>query len=302
MTDPQASQTDTSGGYVKLYRKTLQSPIWANKNLSRFWLWCLLKASHREYELLVGYRRVHLFPGEFFTGRKAAAKETGLSEKTIRGCLFCLTNGKQVAVKRASVGSVITICNWETYQSRQNEKGQRRASEGPAKGHKQECKEVKERNITPPTPPSDGFTLFWMAWPKHRRKAAKAKCRDLWRKKNLQAKTSHIVAVVETAKRSRDWLKDEGEYIPAPLVWLNQERWDCDLEDVRAKPTTRSDGDRSPPVPQPVVSAEERKRFAVARDEVRAAWPEGNAIKHGKAITLVLEGTSVDDAVRQAKG
>jgi hypothetical protein len=37
-----------------------------------------------------------------------------------------------------------------------------------------------------------------------------------------------ILAAVERQKQSREWLKDQGEYIPHPPTWLNGRRWDDD--------------------------------------------------------------------------
>jgi hypothetical protein len=38
------------------------------------------------------------------------------------------------------------------------------------------------------------------------------------------------VAAVNAAKRSADWQKDGGAFIPAPLAWLNQERWEAPIQ------------------------------------------------------------------------
>ena len=78
----------------------------------------------------------------------------------------------------------------------------------------------------------EGFERFWKAWPRHYRKASKCKCLAPWTKDRCEGRADNIVAVVEAMKRSKGWLKDEGAFIPAPLVWLNQARWDCDPKDI----------------------------------------------------------------------
>jgi hypothetical protein len=35
-----------------------------------------------------------------------------------------------------------------------------------------------------------------------------------------------ILAAVENQKRSEQWVKDGGQFIPHPATWLNQGRWD----------------------------------------------------------------------------
>ena len=40
-----------NNGYIKLWRKTLESPVWQNPKLFRFWMWCLLKASRFDVDM-----------------------------------------------------------------------------------------------------------------------------------------------------------------------------------------------------------------------------------------------------------
>jgi hypothetical protein len=77
-----------------------------------------------------------------------------------------------------------------------------------------------------------GFDRFWSAWPKHTRKTSKKQCLSVWKKKKLESRADHVIAVVEVMKESDEWKNDKGQYIPAPLVWLNQDRYDCEISDV----------------------------------------------------------------------
>lgn len=81
---------------------------------------------------------------------------------------------------------------------------------------------VDEDDMSSGSPPQ--FPRFWDAWPTSPRKASKRKCGDVWRRKNLDPLVDKIVAHVEAMKSSDQW-RDE-KYIPAPLTYLNQERWD----------------------------------------------------------------------------
>lgn len=75
--------------------------------------------------------------------------------------------------------------------------------------------------------PLAGFARFWGAWPSHKRKSAKQQCEANWRSQGLEALTDTIVDAVERAKGDTDWRKNAGEFIPAPLVWLRQRRWEA---------------------------------------------------------------------------
>jgi hypothetical protein len=101
---------------------------------------------------------------------------------------------------------------------------------GVGEGEKDPAGEARDREALP------GFDLFWQTWPAGPRKRSKANCRTKWLKDKLERRAEHVVAVVAAMKLSRDWTKKQGEYIPAPLVFLNQARWDCELSDIRAIP------------------------------------------------------------------
>lgn len=84
---------------------------------------------------------------------------------------------------------------------------------------------VTNRDATPPYPP--GFTSFWATYPKQKR-VGKAKCFRLWNKQKLEQKAGVVVAGL---KRNLGYiLRENGKYIPNPETFLNQERWDDEVE------------------------------------------------------------------------
>ena len=80
---------------------------------------------------------------------------------------------------------------------------------------------------------ADRFDEFWAAYP---RKVAKGKARESWNRIKPSAELHQkILIAVEAAKESRQWKKDNGDFIPNPTTWLNQGRWEDD------PPTDRKD-------------------------------------------------------------
>lgn len=71
-----------------------------------------------------------------------------------------------------------------------------------------------------------GFISFWKAWPINDRKQAKGKCLEAWKKASAERDAALILAHVERMKASEDWRKQSGQFVPAPLVYLNQRRWE----------------------------------------------------------------------------
>lgn len=83
---------------------------------------------------------------------------------------------------------------------------------------------------TPPPPKGGGFLKFWSAYPDVQRKVARLQCWEKWRSRKLEPMTEQIVAHVEAMKGSAAWTKDKGAFIPSPLVYLNQQRWEGPIE------------------------------------------------------------------------
>lgn len=70
------------------------------------------------------------------------------------------------------------------------------------------------------------FDLFWQAYPRRTGKQAALK---IWQRIGPDDElTARMIEAVGVQKKSRDWQKDGGQYIPYPATWLNQGRWDDD--------------------------------------------------------------------------
>lgn len=81
------------------------------------------------------------------------------------------------------------------------------------------------------------FDEFWSAYPK---KKAKEAARKAWNKLKPDETLGKAIiqAVIENAK-TKDWLKENGKYIPYPATYLNGKRW----EDERNESNGQNTGD-----------------------------------------------------------
>ncbi len=75
-----------------------------------------------------------------------------------------------------------------------------------------------------PVPASDSFDRFWDAYPARCPRRDKAQARKAWEKS--PPPIDAVLAALAWQDRQPDWLKDGGQFIPAPAVWLNQRRWE----------------------------------------------------------------------------
>jgi len=113
-------------GWVKIHRMMLDHPIMDDDWLCRLWVWCLLKANTKPSR----FKNETLAPGQFVTGRTAAAEQLHVSpSKWYRGMQKLVEIGC-IKAEANSYWTTVTICKWETYQSRKEPA--RTASEQPA--------------------------------------------------------------------------------------------------------------------------------------------------------------------------
>jgi hypothetical protein len=96
------------------------------------------------------------------------------------------------------------------------------ALESPSEPARATRKAKPSQDTLPP-----GFERFWAAWPPHKRKDDKRACVARWKVRGYEEIADQIVSNVQAWKLSDDWAKDGGNFIPAPLVYLNSQRWEA---------------------------------------------------------------------------
>jgi hypothetical protein len=72
------------------------------------------------------------------------------------------------------------------------------------------------------------FTEFWNLYPK---KIGKKAAYASWRRIKVTAELhDKMLAAIRLQKTGAQWQKDNGQYIPNPATWLNQGRWDDEVQ------------------------------------------------------------------------
>lgn len=135
-------------GYIKLWRKTLDSGLLQNGPAWQLFGYLLLRATHKPYRTIVGGVVCELVPGEVVFGRSKAAADLGLGEQQIRTALNLLKKMKIATSRSTNKFTVVSLVNWHNYQDEQAAANQQTnqpvTSTQPAVNHKQEFK----NNIT----------------------------------------------------------------------------------------------------------------------------------------------------------
>lgn len=129
-------------------------------------------------------------------------------------------------------GNVYVLRDTAPPLSENTDDGENRQREDPSSENPtQQKKEYNERktNNTPIPPEGDLcdklFERFWNAYPKVRRQKKKD-ARRAWKKLKPSLELCRQMAVaLEAQKRSEEWTRDGGRYIPMPATWIRGERW-----------------------------------------------------------------------------
>lgn len=109
-----------------------------------------------------------------------------------------------------------------------------RGTEAPSKPLRSQDQE-QEQEQDQDTPP---FEAFWECWPKNDRKQDKAKCSEKWKREGLDTVAEAIVADVTAKKHSQKW---RDGFIEAPMVYLNNRRWEDGSANAATGPKRGSD-------------------------------------------------------------
>ena len=99
--------------WVKIYSKMLKWEWYTDTNTKVVFLHCLLKANFEEKE----WRGMLIERGQFEATVSSIAGEINLTPAQVRISLNKLKNTGEIAIKTTNKFSIITICNYESYQS-----------------------------------------------------------------------------------------------------------------------------------------------------------------------------------------
>lgn len=81
---------------------------------------------------------------------------------------------------------------------------------------------------------SQDFENFWSCYPRRVGKGPASKAFERAKKAGLPDHLT-VAIIIEKHKKGAAWLDDNGKYIPHPATWLNQRRWEDDVEPYKPK-------------------------------------------------------------------
>ena len=147
--------------WIKLHTKMLDWEWMDDPYTAHLFICCLLKA----HPIETTWRNIIVPRGAFITSISKLSELSGMSVKSVRTALHHLITTGEVAQQTANNFSIITICNYDTYQSENKQGGKQSGTRTGTQTGKQvarevatvlDSKEYKENNIPPISPKGGG--------------------------------------------------------------------------------------------------------------------------------------------------
>lgn len=112
--------TGPGGGWVKLHRKLLEWEWYQDAHMVHLLVHLLLTASHEDRR----YKGLTIKRGQVVTSIKELAEALGASETSTRRRMKRLKSGGFLTIKVAHRITTITICNYDSYQTKEKSSGE----------------------------------------------------------------------------------------------------------------------------------------------------------------------------------
>jgi len=163
-------------GWVKLHREILEKAIWkcSTNEQKVVLITILLLANHKTNQWIWKGKKFKCEPGQFITSLKSLANYGNVSVKNVRTALLKFEKLEFLANDTASDGRLITIHNWDKYQSEcitdGKPTGKAPAKDGQSTGkgtatNKNDKKDNNDNKVKIVLPWDDQrFIQIWDAW------------------------------------------------------------------------------------------------------------------------------------------
>ncbi len=110
-----------TGGWVKLHRNVLDKDIHQRPLLWALWTHLLVIAMYKPGQIIWEGEQRNLLPGQLILGVSNLAKEWGISRRVVTKWLHYLQKTERIRFEACPRGTLVTLCNWELYQSSEEE-------------------------------------------------------------------------------------------------------------------------------------------------------------------------------------
>lgn len=103
-------------GWIKLHRRVIDSCVFEDAALFQLFVYCILKANHKQTSKLWNGKMIELKPGQFITGRFKLATALNTNPNTIYKRLKRLEMLGKIRIESNNKNTLLTVIKYNTYQ------------------------------------------------------------------------------------------------------------------------------------------------------------------------------------------
>lgn len=104
-------------GWITLQRDLKDHWIFQDSDALKFWVYLLLTANHTPKKTMFNGKLIEVQRGSLIGGRMSLSDKTGISERKVRRLMSVLQDESMVSIKKTTKYSIISITNYDEYQS-----------------------------------------------------------------------------------------------------------------------------------------------------------------------------------------
>lgn len=223
--------TGNEGGFVVIHRKIFDNPLLEDCDYFRAWAWLISEAAWKPRRVRIQSGRaleiVDLQRGQLTHSRRFMAKAWGWKEKRVRTFLNRLKTDRMIDLQTGPRQTVITICNYNTYQDVPSHEGpqtdpqtgQPWASHRPKEEQVNNKKDISPSKKNPLGWPLDAFERWYLRYPK---KKDPKDARRAFDKVQAAGEISFDDLMSATDRYAASVRGKEPAFVKYPATWLNK--------------------------------------------------------------------------------
>ena len=211
-------------GYIKIYRKIVENPLWLIKPFSEGQAWIDLLCITTYDKGFIKSKNgqiINLERGDCGYSILSLSKRWGWSRGKVTRFFSLLNEHKMIQQKTYGKHTIINILNFDKFQKRTTND----TTNDTTNGHYQESKERKESIYAQ-------FLEFYDAYPK---KKSKSLAERAFFKAVKQTDFEKIMQGLTAYKEDIRKKHTDEQYIKYPATWLNQECWNDEYKTKEEK-------------------------------------------------------------------
>lgn len=247
-------------GFVLAERDRFKHKLFRNDEFCAgyAWDWLVAQAAYSDVEIWVKGKSITLHRGQLCFSTRFLAEAWKWSKSKTHRFLTRLKTEAMIETRSETGQLIITICNYDYYQSSERRSGTEDGTGGgtaagqqrDSSGTKNNKKNTKQKNNNAcgeeddlfsaqseplpkepmPDPIEEGFERLWASWPSHNRKFGKADCRKVYRQActGTHPKADGVISPADLNFAALAYTASvtETQFLKGILSWLRQAGWE----------------------------------------------------------------------------